>query len=46
MTGRWDPELEPNVEEIVNYQGYNIMVILSVRFLWPARTLGGFPYLV
>ena len=44
MTGRWDPELEPNVEEIVNYQGY--MVILSVRFLWPARTLGGFPYLV
>ena len=41
MTGYWDPELEPSVEEIVDYRGY--MAILSVRFLWRARTRGDFP---
>jgi hypothetical protein len=41
MKGCWDPEFEPNVEEIVDYR--REMVILSVRFLWRAHTLGGFP---
>ena len=46
-TKGWDPEFEPSVEEIVDYQWYNnIMAILSVHFLWRARTLGGFPYSV
>ena len=43
MTGCWDPKLEPTVKEIVDYQWY-IMAILSVRSLWQARTLRGFPY--
>ena len=43
MKGCWDPEFEPSIEEIVDYRWYN-MAILSVCFLWRARTLGGFPY--
>ena len=39
ITGCWDPEFEPSVEEIVDYR---YMAILSVRFLWRARTLGDF----
>ena len=31
MTGCWDPEFEPSVEEIVDYRWY--MAILSLRFL-------------
>ena len=44
-TGCWDPELEPSIEEIVDYRCY-IMAIFSVRFLWRVRSLGGFPYSV
>ena len=38
MKGCWDPEFEPSIED---YRWY--MAILSVRFLWQARTLGDFP---
>ena len=41
MTGCWDPEFEPSVEEIVNYRWD--VAIFSVHFLWSAHTLGGFP---
>ena len=41
MTGCWDPEFEPSVEEIVDYRWD--MAIFSVRFLWRARTRGDFP---
>ena len=44
MEGCWNPEFEPRVEEIVDYRWD--MAILSVRFLWRARSLGGFPYSV
>ena len=44
MKGCWDLEFEPSVEEIMDYRWY--MAILSVRFLWRVRTLGGFPYSV
>ena len=43
MTGYLDPDFEPSVEEIMDYQ---YMAILSVCFLWRACTLGGFPYSV
>jgi hypothetical protein len=39
---RWlDAEFEPSVEEITDYQWDTCMAILSVCFLWRARTLGG-----
>ena len=41
MTGCWDPEFEPSVEKIVDYRWD--MAILSVRFLWRARSWGDFP---
>ena len=41
MQAYWGPEFEPSVEEIVDYQWD--MAILSVRFLWRARTRGDFP---
>ena len=41
IKGCWDPEFKPSIEEIMDYRWY--MVILSVRFLWRARTLGDFP---
>ena len=44
MKGGWRPELEPSIEEIMDYQLY--MAILFVRFLWRARTQRGFPYSV
>ena len=39
VTGYWDPEFDPSVEEIMDYQWY--MAIPSVCFLWRVRTLGG-----
>ena len=44
MTGCWDPEFEPSVEEIIDYRWY--MAILSICFLRQVCTLGGFPYSV
>ena len=43
MKGCWDPEFEYSVEEIMDYRWYNIMAILSVRFLWRSCTRGEFP---
>ena len=42
MKGLYDPEFEPILEEIVDYQ-WDI-AILSVRLLWRAHTQGQFPY--
>ena len=41
MKGCWDLEFEPSVEEIVDHRWD--MAILSVRFLWRARTGRNFP---
>ena len=41
MKACWGPEFEPSIEEIVDYRWD--MAILSVRFLWRARTRGNFP---
>ena len=39
MKGCWDPEFEPSVEEIMDYQWD--MAILLIRFLWRARMACG-----
>ena len=41
MKACWDPEFKPSVAEIVDYRWD--MAILSVCFLWRARTRGDFP---
>ena len=40
MKGCWDPQFEPSVEDIVDYQWHD-MAIFSVRFLWRDRIRGG-----
>ena len=49
MTGCWDPEFEPSVEEIVDYPGPMISLWRFSQFAFNSELAfraGGFPYLV
>ena len=47
MTGCWDPEFEPSVEEIVDYPTISLWRFSQFAFSGePAFRVGGFPYSV